>query len=52
MKNKSLLAAMLLMVTSSVMFVSCYPPIMDWAPIEIYVRFPMQKGKTYLILPL
>ena len=48
MKNKSLLAAMLLMVTSSVMFVSCYPPIMDWAPIEIYVKVSNAEGQNLL----
>ena len=39
MKNKSLLASMLLMVASSVMFISCNPFIIqDWAPIDVYVK--------------
>ena len=48
MKNKSLLAAMLLMVTSCVMFVSCDPPIMDWNPIRIYVKVSNAEGKNLL----
>lgn len=48
MKNKSLLAVMLLMVTSCVMFVSCDPPIMDWYPIRIYVKVSNAEGKNLL----
>jgi len=48
MKNKSLLAAMLLMVTSCVMFVSCDPPIMDWNPINIYVKVTNAEGQNLL----
>ena len=48
MKNKSLLTAMLLMVTSIVMFVSCDPPIQDWAPIEIYVKVSNAEGQNLL----
>lgn len=48
MKNKSLLAAMLLIVTSCVMFVSCDPPIMDWNPINIYVKVTNAEGQNLL----
>ena len=48
MKNKSLLAAMLLMVTSCVMFVSCDPPIQDWNPIDIYIKVSNTEGKNLL----
>ena len=48
MKNKSLLAAMLLMVTSCVMFVSCVPPIMDWNPIRIYIKVSNTEGQNLL----
>lgn len=48
MKNKSLLAAMLLMVTSCVMFVSCDPPIMDWNPIRIYIKVSNAEGQNLL----
>ena len=49
MKNKSLLAAMLLMVTSSVMFVACNPFIIqDWVPIEIYVKVSNAEGQNLL----
>ena len=39
---------MLLMVTSIVMFVSCDPPIQDWAPIEIYVKVSNAEGQNLL----
>ena len=49
MKNKSLLASMLLMVASSVMFISCNPFIIqDWAPIEIYVKVSNGEGQNLL----
>ena len=48
MKNKSLLAAMLLMVTSCVMFVSCEPPIQDWIPIDIYIKVSNAEGQNLL----
>ena len=48
MKNKSLLAAMLLMATSCVMFVSCDPPIMDWNPIRIYIKVSNAEGQNLL----
>ena len=45
---KKILAAALLMVTSCVMFVSCYPPIMDWYPIRIYVKVSNAEGRNLL----
>ena len=48
MKNKSILAAMLLMITSSVMFVACDPIILDWAPINIYVKVSNAEGQNLL----
>ena len=48
MRIKKILAAALLMVTSCVMFVSCYPPIMDWYPIRIYVKVSNAEGQNLL----
>ena len=48
MKNKSILMVMLLMVTSSVMFVSCEPPIQDWNPINIYIKVSNAEGQNLL----
>ena len=48
MKNKSILAAMLLMITSSVMFVACEPPIQDWNPINIYIKVSNAEGQNLL----
>ena len=48
MKNKSILMVMLLMVTSSVMFVSCEPPIRDWNPINIYIKVSNAEGQNLL----
>ena len=48
MKSKSFLAAMLLMVISSVMLVSCEPPIQDWYPIDIYIKVFDTEGKNLL----
>ena len=48
MKNKSILAAMLLMIASSVMFVACDPIILDWAPINIYVKVSNAEGQNLL----
>ena len=48
MKNKGILMAMLLTMTSSVMFVSCNPPIQDWAPIEIYIKVCNADGQNLL----
>ena len=49
MKIKSLLAAMLLMVTSSITFISCNPFIIqDWAPIDIYIKVSNAEGKNLL----
>ena len=49
MKNKSLLAAMFLMVTSSVMFVACNPFIIqDWAPINVYIKVSNAEGQNLL----
>ena len=48
MKNKNLLAVMLLMVTSSVMLVSCEPPIQDWNPINIYIKVSNAEGQNLL----
>lgn len=47
MKTKSLLAAMLLLITSSAMFVACVP-IMDWYPIEIYIEVSNTGGQNLL----
>ena len=46
--KKSFLKSMLLMVTSCVMFVSCDPPIMDWNPINIYVKVTNAEGQNLL----
>ena len=46
MKNKSLLMAMLLMVTSIAMFISCESPIQDWYPIDIYVKVSNSEGQN------
>ena len=48
MKNKTLLAAMMLMLASSAMFVSCNPPIQDWAPIVIYIKVSNADGQNLL----
>ena len=48
MKNKTLLAAMILMLASSAMFVSCNPPIQDWAPIDIYIKVSNADGQNLL----
>ena len=49
MKNKSLLTAMLLMVTSSITFISCNPFIIqDWAPIDIYIKVSNAEGQNLL----
>ena len=49
MKNKSLLAAMLLMVTSGVMIVACNPFIIqDWAPINVYIKVSNAEGQNLL----
>ena len=49
MKNKNLLAVMLLMVTSSVMFVACNPFIIqDWAPIDVYFKVSNAAGQNLL----
>lgn len=49
MKSKSLLAAMLLMVTSSITFISCNPFIIqDWAPIDIYIKVSNAEGQNLL----
>ena len=39
---------MLLMVATSVMLVSCDPPIMDWYPIRIYVKISNAEGQNLL----
>ena len=46
--KKSILKSMLLMVATSVMFVSCDPPIMDWNPINIYVKVTNAEGQNLL----
>ena len=46
--KKSILKSMLLMVATSVMLVSCDPPIMDWYPIRIYVKVSNAEGKNLL----
>ena len=48
MKKKSFLGAMLLMVISSAMLVSCNPPIQDWNPIDIYIKVSNTEGKNLL----
>ena len=39
---------MLLMVATSLMFISCNPPIMDWYPIMIYVKVSNAEGQNLL----
>ena len=39
---------MLLMVTFSVIFVSCEPPIQDWNPINIYIKVSNAEGQNLL----
>ena len=46
--KKSILKSMLLMVATSVMLVSCDPPIMDWYPIRIYVKISNAEGQNLL----
>ena len=47
--KKSILKSMLLMVATSLMFVSCNPfVIQDWAPIEIYVKVSNAEGQNLL----
>ena len=46
--KKSILKSMLLIVTSCVMFVSCNPPIQDWAPIDIYIKVSNADGQNLL----
>ena len=46
--KKSILKSMLLMVATSVMLVSCDPPIMDWNPINIYVKVTNAEGQNLL----
>ena len=47
--KKSILKSMLLMVTSSITFISCNPFIIqDWAPIEIYVKVSNGEGQNLL----
>ena len=46
--KKSILKSMLLMVATSVMLVSCDPPIQDWNPINIYVKVTNAEGQNLL----
>ena len=46
--KKSILKSMLLMVATSVMLVSCDPPIMDWNPINIYIKVSNAEGQNLL----
>ena len=47
--KKSILRSMLLMVVTSLMFISCNPFIIqDWAPIEIYVKVSNAEGQNLL----
>ena len=46
--KKSILKSMLLMVATSLMFISCNPPIMDWYPIMIYVKVSNAEGQNLL----
>ena len=46
--KKSILKSMLLMVATSVMIVSCDPPIMDWYPIKIYIKVSNAEGQNLL----
>ena len=46
--KKSILKSMLLMVATSVMLVSCDPPIMDWNPIRIYIKVSNAEGQNLL----
>ena len=49
--KKSILKSMLLMVATSVMLVSCdppIPPIMDWNPIRIYIKVSNAEGQNLL----
>lgn len=46
--KKSILKSMLLMVATSVMLVSCDPPIMDWYPIRIYIKVSNAEGQNLL----
>ena len=47
--KKSILKSMLLMVTSSITFISCNPFIIqDWAPIDIYIKVSNAEGQNLL----
>ena len=46
--KKSILKSMLLMVATSVMLVSCDPPIQDWNPINIYIKVSNAEGQNLL----
>ena len=49
MKSKNLLSAMLSMVATSLMFVSCNPfAIQDWVPIDVYVKVSNAEGQNLL----
>ena len=47
--KKSILRSMLLMVVTSLMFISCNPFIIqDWAPIDVYVKVSNAEGQNLL----
>lgn len=49
MKSKNLLSAILSVVATSLMFVSCNPfVIQDWAPIDVYVKVSNAEGQNLL----